>query len=280
MRCRSVMTAWIVATSLCASSAAAQPTPRRVLSLIPSVTDVIVALGERDRIVARTDFDDAPPLTGLPSVGGTIDPSVEAILQAQPDLVFVWDEGAAPGLRNRLDRAGLRTHVLTVETLGELRATIRVVGALLDVPERADRLLRSVNAGLDSIRAATRASSRTTVRVFYMVWPRPLITTGAGTYLDSLIVIAGGTNVFAALRNPWPVISWEAVAQVDPDVIVWPRHRRNVDPTTIGQLKHLRAARAGRVYALDGDLISRPGPRVVDAARALALALHQGVVRP
>jgi iron complex transport system substrate-binding protein len=271
----------VASASLSASAVAAQAAvPERVVSLLPSVTDVIVALGAADRIVGRTDFDGVAGVPGVPSVGGAVDPNIEAMLEVRPDLVFLWDEASAPGLRERLARAGLRTHVLTVTTLGELRAAIVAVGALLAVPRRADSLVRAIDAGLDSVRIAHRGTGHARPRVFYMVWPRPLLTTGGGTYIDSLIGVAGGTNVFGGLANPWPAVSWEAVVRADPDVILWPRHAGNADPREIGPMRALRAARANRVHGLDGDLISRPGPRVVEAAREVARVLHGGAEWP
>jgi ABC-type Fe3+-hydroxamate transport system substrate-binding protein len=258
------------------TSAAAQQRPSRVLSLIPSATDVIVALGEAARLVARTEYD-LPVVRALPSVGGTVDPNVEAILASRPDLILVWDDSSAPGLARRLQRVGLRTETITMTTLSDLDGAITRIGELLGVRQSADALRRAIETGLDSVRRATE--TRAPLRVLYVVWPRPLITTGGGTFIDSLIAIAGGRNVFGNLKTPWPVISLEAVVRADPDVIVWPRHRTGMSPLEVPAMRGLRAAREGRVYALEGDVVGRPGPRIVDAAWQLARLLHPEVIR-
>jgi len=174
--------------------------PTRIVSLVPSATDLLIALGEADRLVARTRYDRDSLLRRLPSVGGTIDPNIEAVLAVRPDLVLTWDESAAPGLRQRLQRAGLRTVVVLATTLADVRSTIHRLGIELDTPRKADSLLRRIQSGLDSVQALSE--HRAKVRVFYLVWSRPLITTAGGTFIDSLIAVAGGVNVFGDLQRP------------------------------------------------------------------------------
>lgn len=253
----------------------ARGAPTRIVSLVPSATDLFLALGEGHRLAARTRYDRDSSLARLPSVGGTIDPSLEAILAVRPDLVLVWDDSAAPGLRRRLEHAGLSTEIIHATTLADLRGTIRCLGAVLSVHSKADSLLRRIDAGLDSVRALNR--NRASVRVFYLVWSRPLITTAGGTFIDSLIAVAGGQNVFADLAAPWPVVALESVMAREPDLIIWPRHRSDRpevladDPLWRG----VRAARLGRVSIVDADLMARPGPRVVEAARELSRLIRQ-----
>jgi ABC-type Fe3+-hydroxamate transport system substrate-binding protein len=254
--------------------------PARIVSLVPSATDLVVALGERHRLVARTMYDRNPLLARLPSVGGTIDPNLEAVLSVRPDLVLTWDDSTAPGLRQRLERAGLHTVVIRATTLADVRGTIRQLGGVLKVSGKADSLMGRIQSGLDSVKALS--DGRAKVRVFYLVWARPLITTAGGTFIDSLITIAGGENVFGDLSGPWPMVSIESVIARQPDVILWSRHRSGLQENLADdpRWRGVRAARLGRVLAVDGELMARPGPRLVEAARALERLIHHGERSP
>ena len=250
----------------------------RVVSLVPSMTETIVALGERSRLVARTDYDLARDLASLPSVGGTIDPSLERILALRPDLVLVWQDSGLPPVKTRLEALGVRTEPVATSSLGDFRRSLARLGELLEVPERAARLVRAIHDSLDAVEAWV--AQRPPVRVFYMVWPNPLVTTGAGTYVDSLITLAGGVNIFADAPTAWPTVTFEELLRRDPDVIVWPR-RLDAGDTAAQALRsrpgwrRLRAIRGGRLVSVDVDLFNRPGPRVALAARTLARALHE-----
>lgn len=255
-------------------------TPTRIVSLVPSATDLLVALGEGHRLAARTRYDRDPQLMRLPSVGGTIDPDLEAILAVGPDLILAWDDGAAPGLYRRLQRAGLHSEIIHATTLSDLRGTIRCLGVALSIQGKADSLVRRIEAGLDSVRDLHRGRGR--VRVFYLVWPRPLITTAGGTFIDSMIAIAGGQNIFADLATPWPAVALENVIAREPELIIWPRHRSDREEVLANDpLWHgVRAARRGRVAIVDAELMARPGPRVVEGARELSRLIQQAARTP
>ena len=258
----------ILAGSAQAPSRAAGP--QRIVSLVPSATDLLIALGEQRRIVGRTDFDTDGRIAAIPSVGGTVDGNIEAIIALRPDLVLAWDERSAPHLLVSLRRASLNVEIIPTETLGDLRSTMRRLGTLLHVQERADTLLRAMNAGLDSIRAIT--ATRPRVRTFFLVWARPLITTAGGTFIDSLITIAGGLNIFGDMKSHWPVVSIESVIARKPDVILWPRQMvdRRTDLADDAIWRGVHAVGQGRVFLIDPNLLARPGSRVVEAAGELA----------
>ena len=254
--------------------------PTRIVSLVPSATDLLLSLGEGHRLAARTTYDKDSSLARLPSVGGTIDPSVERLIAVRPDLVLIWGDSAAPGLRQRLRRSGLSVQVIHANTLADMRSTIHCLGAILSIQARADSLVRQIDAGLDSVRASNRERPR--LKVFYLVWSRPLITTAGGTFIDSLIAVAGGQNIFSDLAAPWPTVALESVIAREPDVIVWPRHRSD-RPETLADdplWRAVRAARLGRVAIVDGNLMARPGPRVVAAARELSRLIHEAKRSP
>lgn len=248
------------------------PPATRVVSLAPSATETVLALGAGDRMVARTAADEALLPDSLPDVGGGLDPSLETILAVRPDLVLTWSVGGDRGVLDRLAPLGIRSFAVEPRTLEEVLGLVRDVGRLLDLESASDSLVQEVDARLRSLDVAVGDDPRPTV--FYAVWLTPPSTTGRGTFLDQLIRAAGGRNVFDDLDQPWPSVSVEELLRRDPDVILVS------DAATSGALSgaagwsSLRAVREGRVFVVDGDLFSRPGPRVAEAAWTLARLLH------
>lgn len=248
----------------------------RVISLVPSVTETLLALGERDRIVARTAYDVDPRLSGLPSFGRTLRPNAEAVLALHPDLVVLAAGETTAGLVERLDAFGVPAYVANVDGTTDLYATIDRLGTLLGVPERADSLTAAIRRGLDAVRRRYDGSPRPTV--FYATWHAPPRTAGAGTYIDDVISVAGGSNIFGDLNVRWATVGLEELVRRNPDFVVVPvGGGHGIDARllrTAPGWRELDAVRDGRLIAVDGNLFNRPGPRVVEAARALSRALH------
>lgn len=247
----------------------------RVVSTLPSVTELVVALGAEDRLVARTAYDADPRLSDLPSFGWTLTPTVEAILPYEPDLVVQGEDrtGRSPAV---LEAVGVRLYVADVERTADIYSTARRVGTLLGIPAQADSLVARLEAGLDSVRQAVAGRSRPSV--LYLIWPQPPQTAGSGTFIDEVITAAGGRNVFADSPIRWPQISLEEVVRRDPDFVVLPQGESHATPFPsidgAPGWRGLTALREGRVVLVNSDLFNRPGPRVVEAARTLAEALH------
>ncbi len=244
---------------------------RRIVSVLPSMTEIVVALGTADRLVARTRYDRAPSLEDLPSLGSTIRPSLEAIAALAPDLVLAWDddEGA---IGDRMAAIGIPVYHASVSTLAELDDAIRKLGILLGREAAAEHLRASIRQRLAAVRASIPPGPRPDV--FYVVWHDPPQTAGPGTFLDDLIEIAGGTNAFSDTRTPWPRVSLEEVVRRDPDVLVVAGHHDGSAAETTWLRRpgwrQLTAVREERVLLVDADLFNRPGPRVAEAAEILA----------
>jgi iron complex transport system substrate-binding protein len=261
--------------------------PQRVISLIPSVTDIIIALGQQHRLVARTDYDLDPALGALPSVGGTIDPSIERITVLAPDLVVVWRSLLVPPATAAVRRLGIPTLALGTETIAELWDTIDSLGAHLGCRASADSLRRAIADTLAAVRSRPRHAAP--VSVVYVVGLQPPIAAGPGTFIDDLIGVAGGRNVLADAPTSWPTVAMETLVQRNPDLVIWPVDpAERVRPSTLRAMPPwatLPAVRAGRVLLVDRDLFDRPGPRLGRAARALAASLdsvgaaHRGDTR-
>ncbi|MGH7507353.1 MAG: ABC transporter substrate-binding protein, partial [Longimicrobiales bacterium] len=182
----------------------------RIVSLIPSVTEILLELGVARRIVARTAYDTDARLSSLPSLGGAR-PGVEAVLQLRPDLVIVAPEDAPANLVARLDALGSTAYAADVRRTTDIYSTVLRLGTILGVPHRADSLVSALRAGLDEVRRTYDDCTRPTV--FYAIWHAPPRTASRGTFIDEVISAAGGSNVFADLRAIWPLVSLEALVR-------------------------------------------------------------------
>ena len=256
--------------------------PSRIVALVPSVTDLILALGEIDRLVARTRYDTDPRLAALPAVGGGLDPHIETIIGLRPDLVVVWP-GADQPLIGQLDAAGIAVYGAGSQSLEDQERHTRQIGRLLGVEARADSLLAHLDSSFAAL--ATALAGVPVVSALYVAWHDPPMTTGPGTFVDSIVSVAGGRNIFDDAASDWPQVNMEEIVTRDPDVLIIPVPATS-DSATVAWVhqtpgwRDLRAVRTGRVLLVDSELFSRPGPRIIDAAKQLAELLHPGVTGP
>ncbi len=251
---------------------------RRVVSLVPSVTETIVALGAARVLVARTDYDQAPGLAALPSVGGGLDPGVEGLLALGPDLVVAWDARDDAGLRARLEAAGIAVYAAAVEDTAAVFSTIERMGALVGRARAAD----SVAAALrDTLRAIAReAVGSRRPRALFLLDGAPPRIAGRTTFVAELLEVAGAEPAYPEVGGRWPAISLETVVADPPDVVVVPVGEG--EAPALGERPGWRAvpaAREGRVIGVPADLVSRPGPGIGRAARALRDSLRAAGAR-
>lgn len=254
------------------------PWARRVVSTLPAVTELVVALGAADRLVARTAWDTDPRLAHLPDLGRTLAPGAEAIVGLAPDLVVTGPDAAGTSLVRHLESLGRPVYVAELRGIEDIHHTLERLGRLLGLPGPADSLAAEIRAGL--ARARERYASAPRPTVLYVLWHDPPLTVGPGTFIDELIGIAGGANVFGDAASPWPSVSLEEVVIRDPDYVVIPRGAdAPARPAWLAERagwRDLSAVREGRVVTVDSDLFHRPGPRVVEAADVLGRALRSG----
>lgn len=243
--------------------------PRRIISVAPSVTEILFALGLDRRIVGVSDADDYPPeaVAGKPRVGGVV-LDVERILRLRPDLVL----GAAGLQRGQLERLaamGLPVVAVDARTLPEVYEQIAVIARLTGTSGPAAAVVARLRAREILVREAVAGAP--VRRVYVEIWGEPLTTAGGDTFVSDLIARVGGVNVFADVRG-WPQVSAEAVIRRDPQVIVvtYPQGLRSV----ARRRWPVAAVRQARIAAIDASLVSRPGPRLVDGLAALARIVH------
>lgn len=250
---------------------------QRIVSAVPSATELLVALGAADRLIARTAYDGDARLAHLPSLGRDIHPGIEAVLALRPDLVIAQPDEAGRGLVAGLDAVGVPVYAADVhrQRVAGIAATARRLALLIGEAARGDSLAAAIEGGLDSLRRAIPPGPRPSV--LYLVWHQPAYAAGAGSYAHELIEAAGGANVLGDVRLEWPEVGLEEIVRRDPDYLVVPSGRDALRPEWLAELpgwRELGAVREGRVIVVDNGLFNRPGPRVVEAARVLAAALR------
>lgn len=249
---------------------------RRVVSLVPSVTETVVALGEAERLIARTDYDHGPAVERLPSLGGGLDPSPEALVALDPDLVVGWSSARDGRLRALLETAGIPFYAAAIEDTADVFRTFDRVGRLLGTEAAAERLAAAVRDSLGAVAADRPPGPRPTV--LFTIPGVPPRTAGPGTFVAQVVEIAGGRSAFPELGERWPEVSLEAIVARQPDILVIPVEPGEAPLAGLARRtgwRELEAVREGRVVGVDADLFTRPGPRLPEAARALQRALAE-----
>lgn len=249
--------------------------PRRIVSLNPTTTELLFAIGVGARVVGRTHWDQWPDSARrVPDLGDGIRPNVEAVLAARPDLVLLYASNDDRPAAARLRQAGIAVASFKVDRLDDFRRVTRALGRLVGDSTRAAAVVDSVDATLARVEAATRPLAHPTV--FIHAWDKPVITIGGGSFMSELVAIAGGRNVYADLRQPSPTVTMEDVVRRDPDVVL-------AGPIAAAEIRRsdawraLRAVREGHIAVYDTNLVSRPSVTLGAAAVSLARVLHPGL---
>ena len=254
------------------------PAARRIVSLNPTTTEILFAIGAGSRVVGRTRWDVWPDSARLvPDLGDGIRPNVEAVLAARPDLVVLYASADNRSAAERLRAAGIATFAAKIDSIAEFERAVVALGRLTGDTARARLTRDTVRAALEAVRAATRALDAPSV--FWHVWDDPLITIGGGSYMTELVAIAGGRNVYDHLPDVSPQVAREDVLRRDPDVVIaGPQGARRI--AADAAWRPLRAVREGRIVVVDTNLVGRPSVRLGEAARSLARLLHPGAPLP
>jgi iron complex transport system substrate-binding protein len=246
--------------------------PARVVSLIPATTELVFALGAGDRLVGRTAWCDYPvQAAAVPNLGNGIDPNLEAVVAAKPDLVLLYKSGANRDAAVRFRSLGIPTLELATDRMADLERITRLLGTVLGRPEAAESLVTATRRDLD---LASRPSAPLSVRpsVFILVWDRPVMTLGRGSFLSEILEHAGARNLFDDLPASSAPVSIEAVAARDPDFILTTSEEEPAIATR-PEWQALRAVRERRFLRVTGSEFNRPSPRIASAVAQLARAL-------
>ncbi len=238
----------------------------RIVSLIPATTEILFAIGAGPHVVGRTKWCDYPAVAAaVTSVGDGINPNLEAILGARPDLVVMYRSGSNAGAALRLRQAGVPTLQLTVDRLTDVARVGHLLGILTGRERQADSMGRALDSALVT---GTRHPDSTSPRILIVAWDQPPIAIGAGSFLSELVERAGGINVFEDLKEPSAQVSLEAIVQRDPDALLV----SSDGPPALAsrpEWQVVPAVRAGHFIHVASSAFNRPSPRAPEAIREL-----------
>lgn len=253
--------------------------PKRIMTLTPGHTEILFALGAEDRIVAVDQWSDFPDAAKVKPRVAPFSPNLEQVLRLNPDLILSTHGGAEPLLP--LERHGMSVMIFAPRTLEHLYRNILLIGRIVNAETRADDLVNAMRQRVAAVVAKARDAPRP--KLFVEVDgadPDRPFTAGSGSFIDALVQLAGGVNIAAHSRTAWPQFSLEELIKADPDLIILadPLAPSTLDAAGLAARRpgwgRLRAVRRGAVAAIDANLISRPGPRIVEGLELLAGLLH------
>jgi len=253
--------------------------PKRIVTLAPSNTEILFALGAEDRIVAVDQWSDHPPAAKMKPRISPFSPSLEQIVKLRPDLILAAHGSAEPVLP--LDRQGVKVLVLAPRTLEDVYRNILLIGRIVEAEGRAKRLVDAMRRRVAAVLAKVRGAPRPKVFVELDASdPIRPFTAGPGSFVDLVVQLAGGVNVAASSRTAWPQFSLEELLRADPDMIILADELVTMNPQTPQTVARrpgwslLRAVDRGAMYSINAELISRPGPRIVEGLELMARRLH------
>ena len=260
--------------------AAPRAPARRIVSVAPSATEILFALGAGDRVVGVTTADTYPPeVERIEKVGSFGKPAMETLLRLKPDLV-VYTDLLKPGLAGEIERRGIRTLQTRQGSLDDVLRAITTLGEATGTPGRGRRLAADLRARMTAVERRTDAiPAERRPRVFIEITATPLYTAGGGSYLDEMVTKAGCINIAGDRPDPFLRVSSEFVVRANPDVILVAYMQRQEG--VVEEISHrigwadLAAVREQRVITdIHSDLLCRPGPRLFDGLEALQRRLH------
>lgn len=253
-------------------------TVTRFVSLAPNITEIVYAIGAGDGLVGRTTYCNYPAeAQKIEEVGDTLKPSIERIIALRPQIVFVSTASQLEAFTSELQAHEIAVYVTDAHDLEGVFRSIERISDLLGKRSQTDQLLKQLRARVAAV--AEKVKSRPPVKVFYQVSDEPLYTIGRDAFITDLIKRAGGISVTADVPGAWPKYSAESALAARPDAIVMPTGGSlgDTNSNVASALKRSPAVANGRVYKINADHLSRPGPRLVDGLEDLARALHPEV---
>ena len=253
--------------------------PARIVSVAPSITEMLYAVGAGESVVGVTEYCDYPPdARSKPKIGYS-HPNLESIIALRPDLVLAPKEFLRAEVLSKLEQLKIATVILEAKTIEDIPSHIQTIGRLLERSTAADQLATDIRRRIAEVRSRTEHLPRP--RLLYVLNSQPLITVGPGSFIHRLIELAGGANVAAKTSSPYPRLNMEEVLREDPEVIVFPIGAADQVPEAEQQQWQrwttLSAVKQGRLHRINADLLNRPGPRVVDGLDVLARIIHPEV---
>jgi iron complex transport system substrate-binding protein len=257
-------------------------TPQRIISLAPSITEIIFAVGQEHRLRGVSRFSDYPLAAAmLPKVGSYTQPDLERIVALNPDLCIATKDGNPKRVIDRLRSLNIPVYAVDPRNLDTVMSTILDIGTLLDASERAKALVESMRQKVETIKSVIK-KARSQPLVFFQIGISPIVSIGTDSFINELIVLAGGKNV-AAGDIAYPRFSREQVLAFSPEVIIITSMARDVFFEKVkadwNRWPNIPAVRNQRIHLVDSNVFDRPSPRLVAALEVLAKLIHPELFR-
>jgi iron complex transport system substrate-binding protein len=253
--------------------------PERIVSLAPSITEIVYALGLGNRLVGVTTYCDYPEeAKKKPKIGGMVNPSLETVVSLKPDIVLMTTDGNPKEFEDRLRSLNVKTYVFRARRLSELPQGIRGMGSVLGVKERADKLANRIEEAINKFRDKRRETSKyknsslvsrhspPKKRILFIIWPEPLIVAGPGTAMDDVVTLLSAQNIASKAKVPYPKYSIEEIIYQDPDIIfigIGNMNMKDVSDGLLRKISMVTAVKKDAVFYMS-DRLHRLGPRIVE----------------
>lgn len=249
------------------------PAPaRRIVSLAPHATEMLFAAGAGSRIVGVTEFSDYPPeAKRIPSVGSGVTLDLERIIQLKPDLIVGWNNGNAAPQLARLEPLGIPIFKTEPYDFSSIALSIERLARLAGTDATGQAAANTFRARLKQLQDTYQ--KRRNISVFYQIWRSPLMTLNGKHLVSSALDLCGGKNIFASLPQLAPTVSVEAVLKVNPEAIIASTGEEDDVLGIWRRFPNLKATAQGNLLTVEGDLLNRSGPRVLDGTEALCRQL-------
>lgn len=243
---------------------------QRIVTLAPHVTELVYAAGAGSRIVGTVSYSDFPEAArAIPRIGNSRQIDIERLVSLKPDLLVVWLHGNAERQLEPLRKLGIPLFYSEPRTLRDVPETLQRLGMLFGTEKEAKQSADEFSARLGKL--ASRYAAKPPVRVFYQVWDRPLYTLSNRHIVGDAIRLCGGVNIFGGLPVPAPTVTMEAVILENPEAILSGQTGKQASDRLEAWKRYpaIAAVRHGSLFTVDADLLSRPGPRIINGAAAL-----------
>ncbi len=254
--------------------------PLRVISLAPSITEIIFDLHRENRLKGVTKYSDFPvQAVKLPKIGSYIQLDLEKIVRLKPDLCIAVKDGNPIQTVQRLHDLGIPVYAVNPVNLESVMDAVTDVGTILNAKPRAKKLVSNMKSRINKIKSIVLKSVNRP-KVFFQIGIAPIVSAGTGTFLNELIKCSGGINLGAG-KNPYPRFSMEQVIRLNPDIILISSMARSRDDEIFTEIKQkwetwkmISAVKNKRIFIVDSNIFDRPTPRLIDALETLAHIIH------
>jgi len=246
--------------------------PQKVISLSPAITEILFALELDEKIIGTTEYCDYPEeAKNKPKMGNFENPNFELIVDSEPDLVFIA-AGIQTSLIEKFNELNIKVFCLDAETVEQVISNIELAGQIMDANDKAKALSSKMKEKLSTIQEKIQGQEKPLV--FFEIWDDPLMSAGPGTFINNLIELAGGINLAKDAATRYPQINFEVLVDKNPDIYIAINHQRKNDITNRPNFQSLKAIQEGKIYTIEDDLVTLPGPRIIMGLEEMAKIIH------